>query len=569
LENGMVTETKLDDKSVFTEARNKEIDAKKFTLPALKSGAIFDLQYTVESPFPYQLNPWSFQGEYPCLWNEYEVLIAAPYHYVVRMQGDENFAVNTTKEVTEGFSIRAAVKNPQDQGIVSVRDNIIRVTGSSIDKRWVKKNVPALRLEPYTTSIENYNSRVAFQLSFFQWNNEYQRDEYMPTWPAACKTLLEEESYWHTLNHENGWMTDEVRSITQGSTSDESNARKLFSFIRDNFKTVSKGGYNKYSIHTIDPLKEVFRKREGNVAELNLLLIAMLRNAGVNADPAILSTRENGIANRDYPLIRDYNYIVCIAYLNNGMVTLDASDPLNGFGQLPLRCYNGWGHVINISNPLFIEFSADSVSETNLRSVRIINDEKGKLSGSFSTTLGKWTSADIRSEIFGGSVNNYEKKIQAENETIMSIENFAVDSLRKYDFPLTIHYDFDLKNISGDILYFNPMLREGLLSNPFTSMERLYPVEMPFKMDNTYIFNMEIPAGYQVDEMPKSTRVAYNENEGFFEYLIQKGADNIQMRVKLKFNKAFFPTDEYANLRDFFAFVVKKESEQIVFKKIK
>ena len=41
------------------------------------------------------------------------------------------------------------------------------------------------------------------------------------------------------------------------------------------------------------------------------------------------------------------------------------------------------------------------------------------------------------------------------------------------------------------------------------------------------------------------------------------------MRVRLKFNKAFFPTEEYADLRNFYAYVIKKESEQIVFKKIK
>ncbi len=40
------------------------------------------------------------------------------------------------------------------------------------------------------------------------------------------------------------------------------------------------------------------------------------------------------------------------------------------------------------------------------------------------------------------------------------------------------------------------------------------------------------------------------------------------MRVHLKLDKAFFPVDEYSTLRDFFAYVVKKESEQIVFKKI-
>jgi hypothetical protein len=80
---------------------------------------------------------------------------------------------------------------------------------------------------------------------------------------------------------------------------------------------------------------------------------------------------------------------------------------------------------------------------------------------------------------------------------------------------------------------------------------------------------MEIPNGYTVEELPKSARVALNETQGFFEYLIQKGETGIQMRSHIRLNKANFTPDEYNVLRDFFAYVVKKQSEQIVFKKKK
>ena len=144
------------------------------------------------------------------------------------------------------------------------------------------------------------------------------------------------------------------------------------------------------------------------------------------------------------------------------------------------------------------------------------------------------------------------------------------DSLKKYEYPVLVHFDFDFKNSSSaDIIYFNPMQGENYKTNPFNSIERHYPVEIPYLIDDTYLLTMDIPEGFQVDEMPKSARVNYNGNEGFFEYLIQKGESNIQMRVHLKLNRAFFPVEEYPTLRDFFAFVVKKESEQIVFKKMK
>jgi hypothetical protein len=69
-----------------------------------------------------------------------------------------------------------------------------------------------------------------------------------------------------------------------------------------------------------------------------------------------------------------------------------------------------------------------------------------------------------------------------------------------------------------------------------------------------------------VDELPKSTRVALNGDEGMFEYLIAAQSGTIQLRCHLKLNKANFSPDDYSSLRDFFGYVVKKEAETIVLK---
>ena len=193
---------------------------------------------------------------------------------------------------------------------------------------------------------------------------------------------------------------------------------------------------------------------------------------------------------------------------------MDASHPFTGFGQLPVKCYNGYGHVMNIEKPLAILFNADSISETSVTSVFIINDEKGKPSGSLKTTFGKSGSFDRRVEIKASSLKSYETKLKTANGSDMPIENFGIDSLDKFNMPLSVHYDFALNNLStgADVLYMNPLLNEGYKTNPFHSAERLFPVEMPYKIDETYLLNMDIPAGYQVDEIPKSTKVAYNEN---------------------------------------------------------
>jgi hypothetical protein len=63
--------------------------------------------------------------------------------------------------------------------------------------------------------------------------------------------------------------------------------------------------------------------------------------------------------------------------------------------------------------------------------------------------------------------------------------------------------------------------------------------------------------------------VLFNEDEGFFEYLMVKDNLNIQFRSRIKLKKANFKQEDYAVLRDFFGFIVKKQNEQIVFKKKK
>jgi hypothetical protein len=215
-----------------------------------------------------------------------------------------------------------------------------------------------------------------------------------------------------------------------------------------------------------------------------------------------------------------------------------------------------------------VNFAPDSLKETKNTSVLIINDEKGFPSGSYESTLGYFESLDLREKLRKETEKEFFKDLQTSYGSDLEIENGVLDSLAKLEMPVKIHYDFNMKSPSKEnVIYFNPMLSERLRENPFKAAERKYPVEMPWTMDELYTFNMEIPEGYTVEELPKSARVAYNENEGLFEYLIQNSAGSVQLRCRIKLNKATFSPEEYNTLRDFFAFIVKKQNEQIVFKK--
>jgi len=96
---------------------------------------------------------------------------------------------------------------------------------------------------------------------------------------------------------------------------------------------------------------------------------------------------------------------------------------------------------------------------------------------------------------------------------------------------------------------------------------RKNPIEMPYASDELYVFTIQIPDGYVVEEIPKSAKATLNGYEGTFDYLIGAQGGTIQLRCRLKLNKARFAPDDYGSLRDFYALVVKKEAESIVLKK--
>jgi hypothetical protein len=162
------------------------------------------------------------------------------------------------------------------------------------------------------------------------------------------------------------------------------------------------------------------------------------------------------------------------------------------------------------------------------------------------------------------------KDIQKNYGEDIKIKNPVFDSLNKPEEILGIRYEVNMKNNNEDLMYFSPMFGENYKNNPFKSAERHYPVEMPYTSEELFIMNMEVPKGYEVDELPKSTRVKLDEqNDGMFEYLIQQQDDRISLRMKIVMKRTYFVPDEYETLREFYNMIVKKQAEQIVFKKKK
>jgi hypothetical protein len=562
-ENGNVFETKLDKKDIFTDKINKHYLEKKFTVPGMKEGSIIEYSYTITSDFYFNIPTWEFQSlKYPCLWSEYEINIPGLLSYVFLRQGIHPFFIDKASEGHGNYTIRE--KSDEGTGGLVNNEHTFSINSLTNKHRWVMKDISPMLADAYIYSPSNYIDKIEFQL-YQIYNGESSKDV-KNNWAKATSELLSENDFGKAIGENYFQEPKDFNKIGENEKSDLDKARAIYYFIQNNFTCTNE--YNKYITTTLD---DVIRKKSGNVGEINLLLIGMLTEKNIHADPVMLSTRGFGTNYSKYPILDRLNYVICRAVIDGNVFYLDATHPMLGFGKLSEDAYNGHARIICEKDSASIYFSPDSIKDPRATTVFIYNDEKsgGIMSGTYQSTHGYFESTDIRNEILKNGKAAFFKKVQLMNGVDFRIENEEIDSLKLIDQPVKVHYDFSFKNNGEDFIYFTPTLGAGFQENPFKASERKYPVEMRFPIDDLYVLSMEIPAGYLVDEIPKTTKVVYNDNEGFFEYIIQKDDNNVQLRYHLKLNKAIFQAEDYNTLRDFFAMVVKKQSEQIVFKKKK
>ncbi len=551
LENGQVVVTKVDKSSLF-EDKEGDYKIKKFTFPNLKEGSIIEYTYTTISPFYRDLPTWYFQGSYPKLVSEFTEESPEFFQLVLLRQGYLTPALDTVISSADNFN----VLEPSDFS----SNKTYSIRSRTIQHTWQYKDVPGLKEESYITALSNYVQKVEFQFSAIRFP-QAEPKTFLSTWNETVDQLMKDERFGEDLNLPNGWLKDDIKTAENDATDALTKAKNIYAFVRDNYSCTDHD--TKY---LSQPLKKTQQSKKGNVADINLLLTAMLKVAGFDAYPALLSTRAHGRAYDMYPIIAKYNYVIVQTKIDDKEYLLDASNPSLGFNLLPAYCYNGNARMI-APTPYLIDLSPDSLHEPEVTTLFLTNEENGEIQGSYKHIMNKLQSIDMRDKMKKTNETEYFKDVKKGFVYDVNLTNTGIDSLHQKEMPVSVRFDLSFKP-EEDIIYFNPMIADAVYSkNPFAAATRNYPVEMPYCIDETYILSMQVPTGYVVDELPKSTRVSLNGSDGMFEYLIQQSGNTIQMRCRTKINKATFEPEDYETLRNFFSYVVQKENEQIVFKK--
>ena len=566
LVNGQVVKTKLDGGGALVEETTPNIRVRKFTLPDVREGSVIEYAYTVTSDFFFNFQDWTFQREIPVRWSEFRANIPEYFHYKTLLQGYHALAVQDKTESatqfvvhTEGHTVGNGLGTSREAGTAEP------VTAHVFNYRWVMKDLPAFRDEPYMTTADDYLDRLNFELAGEQFPGETYRNV-AGTWAKVETELLVADNFGSQLD-KGSFLKEQVQPLVARYPEVAARAAAVRELVMG---AVRYDGTNRYA--TTASLRKAYDAHRGTSADVNLLLIAALRAAGVPAEPVLLSTRSHGRVNESLPLLEKFNYVVALVPLGGGQELLvDATEPLLPCGVLPERCLNQTGRLIS-KNPAegrWINLTPKQ-RHVHYQQIALTLDVLGKLQGKMHEEFGGYGAVDARREL----AQQGEKKYLAELTRAHSgwaVSKFSVAEHDDVAKPLALNYEFvqSADNaISDNTIYLSPLAEFVTEQNPFRHDDRLFPVDFGMAQDETILLTLTLPAGYELLELPKPAVVELPDGGGRYLYSVTAPVPGtVQLMSRLNLNKSAYSADEYVHLREFYRLMLAKQAEKLVIKK--
>lgn len=560
LVGGKIEKTKLKSDGIFDEVLSKYRSQKKLTMPNVKEGSVIEFKYYIRSPFQ-MIRDWDFQTSIPVNYSEFSTYIPEYYVFSPRQKG---YIFPKTVTVKNNKSIVFTSKErhtPTGLGAVKTEYSSEKVDYVESKTTYTAVDFPAMKDEAFVNNIENYTSSIAHELAVTNFPNSPIK-EFSTDWNSVVKTIYNYDDFGPELN-KTGYFEEDVKKLLTGLNTPE---EKIWAILNHVKSTVKWNGYTGYNCDS--GVKKAYKEKTGNIADINLMLTAMLRYSGLTANPVLVSTRSNGIAL--FPNRTAFNYVIAAVETPNGYILLDASDKFSTPNILPLRVLNWSGRLIRKDGTSEeINLIPQKTSNDNVFLTYSI-DADGKVTGKT-----RKQSLDYNAMITRGNISNvkeeeYLEKLENSNNKI-EISEYSKTNEKDILLPIIETYSFtgnNLCEIIGGKIYVSPMLFFANEKNPFVQEVREYPVDFSYPFADKYNITIKIPDGFAVETLPAPALVTMENNLGAFRYNIAANENTLQVSISHQINQAIVSAEGYDMLKEYYKGMIAKETEKIVLKRI-
>jgi hypothetical protein len=531
--SGKIVVTKLDKKTIVDKEINKKLSEKIFTFPDVRTGSVIEYTYKISGSISSGLRNWYFQKSIPVRFSRYTTDFPQSIELVCRS--------HCTLQVNEHNSIE----------------------GFNNIKVFTMTNVPALRDEPYMTCEDDYTQRVEPDLVAVTLNGH--RTGLTESWGSIVYMLMSDVDFGQQLT-KNIPRTDDLEDSLQPVTDSIKKMNIIYRYVRDNMHWNGRS-----NIWALDGVKSAWKNKKGTSGEINLILVNLLKDAGLEAYPVLVSSRNNGRINFSTPEWRQFNAVMALVVIKGHDYVLDATDRYNSSKLIPWEVNYSDGLVIEKFDTFKWGWKTLWDENDMFKDLVLIQgniDDQGVMTGEATISSYDYSRVERMEDMKEGKDKFIEKYFSSRNATVhvdsTLIKNEGVDTL-----PLSQKVWFNEKlSSSGNYKYFSTNLFTGLEKNPFTADRRFSDIFFGANQNYTIAESFFIPDGYAFDELPKNIKMIMPDTSIVFTRLISAQNDLLNMRITLEFRKPVFAASEYEPFREFYKKLFGMLNEQIVIKKV-
>jgi hypothetical protein len=554
LQNGLKKKVVLQASDIFVTDLNSDFKKTSFTLPNISSGCVIEYSYKVLSPY-LGITDWYFQSNVPTARSVFKTAIIGNYKYNIKLGG--------LLDLTESKSV-------VDKRCFTLPDGRVSACASST---YAINNVPAFQTEDYMLSAKNYLARMSFNLESvvsakqavggYDQGVKRKTTNYTKTWKDTDKKVRLD-----VLNNQGAKKNFFKRQLTE-SILDNPNtlerAKQVYGFIQDRYSWNEENwSYGNLKI------KKSFDERTGNVEEINLALYNSLQAAKIESYITFVSTRDNGIPTKLFPVIYDFNYIIIKTVVDGKEYFLDATNKYRPFGEIPFKCLNGEARVFDFKKGSYWQNLNTLKIASEKSTIHIALDEEGHILAKIAATSNGYNATDIRNTYAKIGEEEYLREL-SQGLSDSEIENYTINNLKLIEQPIEENYQIisDDSYTDGKNIRIFPVLRSRRGVNPFQLKERLYPVDFGYRRSLMHRITIDIPKGYQVTQLPQKVGVKLPNNGGAYLYQVQQNNEQVRVFIRFNINKKIFSPEEYFYLKEFYNKIIEAESSFIELEKIK
>jgi hypothetical protein len=558
LENGKVKSDRLRNNAIFDDDLNKYHTSTTFTMPSVLEGSVIEYRYTLRSPFLISIDDIPLQYTIPI--NNLEIDVTIPELFVFRSHFNPRakVLVKIDQSAKTFRTSNSRMKTNMTSGIVtnqSIKKNIIEFRQNIYSIK--KKDIPALIKEDHVGYLYNYAAVLIWELQYTDFPNS-SIENYTQTWDGVVKKIYEHQEFGNELD-KSRYFENELDDLLKNVSLPKDKISLIFNFVKAKVKWNDYVGY-----YTDNGVKDAFKDGAGNIADINLMLIAMLKYAGLKADPVLISTRDNGIP--FYPTRNGFNYVVAGVSLDNQLIFLDCSDEYLEMGMLPYRARNWRGRIIREDKSSeWVDLMGGNTSEkTTVLNIKL--DDQFHFEGKVTEELDGFYAKTFREDFI--DLNNEEriKKLEQSNGKII-ISDLDVQNETEIDKNLKKTFKFEIPDGAeeiGDNIYLNPLSFLAITSNPFKSEDRQFPVILKYPTSIINTVNFMLPNNVKVEALPANQAFSINDKDVLFKYVVIQNGKFLRISTELKLNTILYLPEEYEVLKEFYNQIILKNSEKIV-----